>query len=134
MGAPVKRCSSLFGRLRHASCYSEFSATGSTPQVRSWKFSWHPRVLCQVWHMSLDNTRNRTLQLNLAISVASFALMASTVPASFFGMNLHSGMEVRVTVQPFLRFPLSTADMHQLCRPTGCQGPCPRFMYYLQPV
>lgn len=46
--------------------------------------------------MSLDNTRNRTLQLNLAISVASFALMASTVPASFFGMNLHSGMEVRL--------------------------------------
>lgn len=44
--------------------------------------------------MSLDNTRNRTLQLNLAISVASFALMASTVPASFFGMNLHSGLEV----------------------------------------
>ena len=54
-----------------------------------------PRVR-QVWHMSLDNTRNRTLQLNLAISVASFALMASTVPASFLGMNLHSGMEVGV--------------------------------------
>jgi hypothetical protein len=54
--------------------------------------------------MSLDNTRNRTLQLNLAISVASFALMASTVPASFFGMNLHSGMEVGLcTVLPALR-------------------------------
>jgi hypothetical protein len=48
--------------------------------------------------MSLDNTRNRTLQLNLAISVASFALMASTVPASFLGMNLHSGMEVQSAV------------------------------------
>lgn len=70
------------------------------PQVRSWKFSWCPRVPCQVWHMSLDNTRNRTLQLNLAISVASFALMASTVPASFLGMNLHSGMEVQFAVLP----------------------------------
>lgn len=56
----------------------------------------------QVWHMSLDNTRNRTLQLNLAISVASFALMASTVPASLFGMNLHSGLEVRCCIQLFL--------------------------------
>ena len=45
--------------------------------------------------MSLDNTRNRTLQLNLFIGIASFALMMSTVPASFFGMNLHSGIEVR---------------------------------------
>lgn len=47
----------------------------------------------QVWHMSLDNTRNRTLQLNLMISIASFAAVMSTVPASFFGMNLHSGIE-----------------------------------------
>lgn len=50
--------------------------------------------------MSLDNTRNRTLQLNLAIGVASFALMASTVPASFFGMNLHSGLEVHSQHKP----------------------------------
>jgi len=47
----------------------------------------------EVWHMSLDNTRNRTLQLNLMISIASFAAVMSTVPASFFGMNLHSGIE-----------------------------------------
>lgn len=47
----------------------------------------------EVWHMSLDNTRNRTLQLNLLISIASFAAMMCTVPASFFGMNLHSGLE-----------------------------------------
>lgn len=47
----------------------------------------------EVWHMSLDNSRNRTLQLNLMISIASFATMMSTVPASFFGMNLHSGLE-----------------------------------------
>lgn len=49
----------------------------------------------QVWHMSLDNTRNRTLQTNLTISIASFALMVATVPAAFFGMNLLHGWEVR---------------------------------------
>lgn len=41
--------------------------------------------------MTLDNTRNRTLQTNLTISIASFALMVATVPAGFFGMNLLHG-------------------------------------------
>lgn len=44
--------------------------------------------------MSLDNTRNHTLQTNLTISIASFAIMTATLPASFFGMNLLSGFEV----------------------------------------
>ncbi len=45
--------------------------------------------------MSLDNTRNRTLQTNLTISIGSLALTAATLPAAIFGMNLHSGWEAR---------------------------------------
>ena len=56
--------------------------------------------------MSLDNTRNRTLQTNLTISIASFALMVATVPASFFGMNLQHGWEVRLEL-PLTRHCLS---------------------------
>ncbi len=49
----------------------------------------------QIWHMSLDNTRNRTLQTNLTISIGSLALTTATLPAAIFGMNLHSGWEAR---------------------------------------
>ena len=45
--------------------------------------------------MSLDNTRNRTLQTNLTISIGSLALTMAMLPAAIFGMNLHSGWEVR---------------------------------------
>ena len=48
--------------------------------------------------MSLDNTRNRTLQTNLTISIGSLALTTATLPAAIFGMNLHSGWEVRLSV------------------------------------
>ena len=50
----------------------------------------------QIWHMSLDNTRNRTLQTNLTISIGSLALTMAMLPAAIFGMNLHSGWEVRL--------------------------------------
>ena len=63
-------------------------------EVRLWAFA------VQVWHMTLDNTRNRTLQTNLTISIASFAGLVATVPASFFGMNLHHGWEVRPLCSP----------------------------------
>ena len=48
--------------------------------------------------MSLDNTRNRTLQTNLTISIGSLALTTATLPAAIFGMNLHSGWEARCQV------------------------------------
>ena len=60
----------------------------------------------QVWHMSLDNTRNRTLQTNLTISIGSLALTTATLPAAIFGMNLHSGWEVRSGRLPSTRHPI----------------------------
>lgn len=47
-----------------------------------------------VWAMQLDTIRNRIIRVELLVAVASFSLMVSTVPASFFGMNLASGLEV----------------------------------------
>lgn len=47
-----------------------------------------------IWAMQLDTIRNRIIRVELLVAVASFALMMSTVPASFFGMNLTSGLEV----------------------------------------
>ena len=47
-----------------------------------------------VWAMQLDTIRNRIIRVELLVAVASFSLMMSTVPASFFGMNLTSGLEV----------------------------------------
>ena len=47
-----------------------------------------------VWAMQLDTIRNRIIRVELLVAVASFSLMVSTVPASFFGMNLTSGLEV----------------------------------------
>ena len=49
-----------------------------------------------VWAMQLDTIRNRIIRVELLVAVASFSLMVSTVPAGFFGMNLTSGLEVRV--------------------------------------
>lgn len=49
-----------------------------------------------IWAMQLDTIRNRIIRVELLVAVASFALMMSTVPASFFGMNLTSGLEVRM--------------------------------------
>ncbi|DBA77137.1 TPA: hypothetical protein ACH3X1_009713 [Trebouxia sp. C0004] len=46
-----------------------------------------------VWAMQLDTIRNRIIRVELLVAVASFSLMMSTVPASFFGMNLTSGLE-----------------------------------------
>ena len=42
--------------------------------------------------MHLSATRNRIIRINLGVTVASFALTACIVPASFFGMNLSSGL------------------------------------------
>lgn len=47
-----------------------------------------------VWAMQLDAIRNRIIRVELLVAVASFSLMLCTVPASFFGMNLTSGLEV----------------------------------------
>lgn len=49
-----------------------------------------------VWAMQLDTIRNRIIRVELLVAVASFSLMVSTVPASFFGMNLRSGLEVNL--------------------------------------
>ena len=52
-------------------------------------------VFREVWSMHLSATRNRIIRINLVVTVASFALSICIVPASFFGMNLPHGLEVR---------------------------------------
>ena len=49
-------------------------------------------VFREVWSMHLSATRNRIIRINLGVTVASFAVTACIVPASFFGMNLPSGL------------------------------------------
>ena len=56
-----------------------------------------------IWAMQLDTIRNRIIRVELLVAVASFAMMMSTVPASFFGMNLTSGLEV--SLQPAVQLP-----------------------------
>lgn len=46
-----------------------------------------------VWHMQLDHQRNKVLKFNVSLSIASLAGLISTLPAAYFGMNLHSGLE-----------------------------------------
>ncbi|CAL5223414.1 g5926 [Coccomyxa viridis] len=55
-------------------------------------------VFREVWSMHLSATRNRIIRINLIVTVASFALTACIVPASFFGMNLPSGLEEHDTM------------------------------------
>ncbi|KAI5084774.1 hypothetical protein GOP47_0000943 [Adiantum capillus-veneris] len=47
----------------------------------------------EVWELGLDTTRNRIITMNLYISIATVTLSLATVPASYFGMNLMSGIE-----------------------------------------
>ena len=61
-----------------------------------------------VWAMQLDAIRNRIIRVELLVAVASFSLMLCTVPASFFGMNLTSGLEVSITL-------LTGQGMHCFC-------------------
>ncbi|KAA6417175.1 MAG: mitochondrial rna splicing [Trebouxia sp. A1-2] len=61
-----------------------------------------------VWAMQLDTIRNRIIRVELLVAVASFSLMMSTVPASFFGMNLTSGLEVTPFHGLLLRLQQST--------------------------
>ena len=49
-------------------------------------------VFREVWSMRLSATRNRIIRINLVVTVATFALTACIVPASFFGMNLPTGL------------------------------------------
>ena len=54
-------------------------------------------VVREVWGMHLAATRNRIIRINLLVTVGAFALTACIVPASFFGMNLQHGLEVRAS-------------------------------------
>lgn len=47
----------------------------------------------EVWELTLDTTRNKIIRMNLFISMATLSFSLATVPASFFGMNLVSGLE-----------------------------------------
>lgn len=47
----------------------------------------------EVWELTLDTTRNQIIRMNLFISMATLSFSLATVPASFFGMNLISGLE-----------------------------------------
>lgn len=47
----------------------------------------------EVWELGLDTTRNRIITMNLYISIATVTLSLATLPASYFGMNLTSGIE-----------------------------------------
>jgi uncharacterized NAD-dependent epimerase/dehydratase family protein len=49
--------------------------------------------------MHLSAIRNRIIGINLIISVATFSLSTCIVPASFFGMNVPSGLEVHLSSQ-----------------------------------
>lgn len=46
-----------------------------------------------VWHMQLDHQRNNVLKFNVMLSIGSLCGFLGTIPAAFFGMNLHSGLE-----------------------------------------
>lgn len=46
-----------------------------------------------VWHMQLDHQRNNVLKFNVMLSIGSLCGLLGTIPAAFFGMNLHSGLE-----------------------------------------
>jgi len=46
-----------------------------------------------VWHMQLDHQRNNVLKFNVVLSIGSLCGLLGTIPAAFFGMNLHSGLE-----------------------------------------
>lgn len=43
--------------------------------------------------MEMDSVRNRIIRINLLMSISSFSLLLSTIPAGFFGMNLVTGLE-----------------------------------------
>lgn len=47
----------------------------------------------EVWELGLDTTRNRIITMNLYLSMATVTMSLATVPASYFGMNLRSGIE-----------------------------------------
>lgn len=47
----------------------------------------------EVWELTLDTTRNKIIRMNLFISMATLSFSLAAVPASFFGMNLVSGLE-----------------------------------------
>eukprot|EP01018_Ginkgo_biloba_P002456 Gb_38940 [translate_table: standard] len=47
----------------------------------------------EVWELTLDTTRNKIIRMNLFISMAALSFSLATVPASFFGMNVISGLE-----------------------------------------
>ena len=52
-------------------------------------------VVREVWGINLSAQRNRIIRINLLVTVAAFAATVAIVPASFFGMNLPHGLEVR---------------------------------------
>ena len=52
-------------------------------------------IFREVWAMALSATRNRIIRLNLAVTVATFALTVCIMPASWFGMNIAHGLSVR---------------------------------------
>jgi magnesium transporter len=47
--------------------------------------------------LRLDAYRNYMLRINVQLAIASISLAGGTVLAGFFGMNLTSGLEVRVS-------------------------------------
>ena len=63
--------------------------------------------------MNLSATRNRIIRINLMVTVAAFALTACIVPASFFGMNINHGVEVRAQL---LTFPCNFCALHNTGR------------------
>lgn len=48
----------------------------------------------------MDSIRNRIIRINLIMTIASFSLLLSTIPASFFGMNIINGWETRPDMFP----------------------------------
>ncbi|CAM6041927.1 unnamed protein product [Sphagnum compactum] len=53
----------------------------------------HMEAAQEIWELGLDTTRNRIIQANLMMSMATLSMSLAAVVASFFGMNLPSGYE-----------------------------------------
>ncbi len=47
----------------------------------------------QLAAISMDNYRNKILNLNLSLGIAEVSIALGTFLTSVFGMNLHSGLE-----------------------------------------
>ena len=92
-------------------------------------------VFREVWSMHLSATRNRIIRINLIVTVASFALTACIVPASFFGMNLPSGLGEVISASLGPATGLAWFERHcgPMCQYSTCYGCVPNCIVTSEP-